>query len=539
MAGKQINKIIMRLSGENFTGFTTSAKGDKTFQAFAPVKNTFLEDNFSIATETELEYVLTLSKKAFPVYSEMSYAKRAEFLDAIAEEIMQLGDVLLERCSEETGLPLARITGERGRTCGQLNLFANLLRDGWWLDARIDKAQPDRKPLPKPDVRRMLIPIGTVAVFGASNFPLAFSTAGGDTASALAAGCPVVVKAHSSHPGTNELVSSAIIKAAKRTGMPEGVFSSVYLSHEDVIKLVQHPVIKAVGFTGSRQVGMRLYNAATTRPEPIPVYAEMSAVNPVVLLENAIANKKAQIAKDLTGSMVLGAGQFCTNPGLILLVGSEASKQFLNEFSEQIKLATPATMLNRNICKAFNEGVKSLQQAAEVSILATTDKPASAERYEAQPVAHTVTAESFLSKKELAEEVFGPATLIVLCKNPDQLHQVLQSLEGQLTASVHADEGDEDLLKKLINTITQKAGRIVYGGYPTGVEVCHSMHHGGPFPSTTDAKFTSVGTAAINRFVRPVAYQDFPDQLLPDPLKNDNPLNILRLVDGKWTSDKV
>ncbi|MEJ7828964.1 MAG: aldehyde dehydrogenase (NADP(+)) [Segetibacter sp.] len=529
----------MLLTGENFTGFTTSAKGNKTFQAFAPASNSFLKDNFTIATETELEYVLSLSKKAFPVYNEFSYEKRATFLDAIAEEIMQLGDALLERCSEETGLPLARITGERARTCGQLKLFASLLRDGWWVDARIDKAQPDRKPLPKSDIRRMLIPIGPVAVFGASNFPLAFSTAGGDTASALAAGCPVVVKAHSSHPGTNELVSSAIIKAAKQTGMPEGVFSSVYLSHDDVIKLVQHPAIKAVGFTGSRNVGMRLYHAAVSRPDPIPVYAEMSAVNPVVLMENALLNHTEKIAKELTASLNLGAGQFCTNPGLVLIIESEASGNFLKEFAEQIRIATPATMLNKNICKAYNAGVQSLQSAAEISVLATALKPASAERYEAQPVAHTISAQNFLLKKEFSEEVFGPATLIVLCKTKEELHQVVQSMEGQLTASVHAEEGDKDLLKTIIPTLMQKAGRLIYGGYPTGVEVCHSMHHGGPFPSTTDAKFTSVGSAAIYRFVRPVAYQDFPDHLLPDVLKNENPLNALRLVDGVWTSEEI
>lgn len=529
----------MILTGENFTGFITSAKGNKTFQAFAPARNSVLQDNFTIATETELEYVLSLSKKAFPIYNEISYEERAAFLDAIANEIMQLGDALLERCSEETGLPVARITGERARTCGQLKLFASLLRDGWWVDARIDKAQPDRKPLPKSEIRRMLIPIGPVAVFGASNFPLAFSTAGGDTASALAAGCPVVVKAHSSHPGTNELVSGAIIKAAKHTGMPEGVFSSVYLSHDDAVKLVQHPAIKAVGFTGSRSVGMRLYNAAVSRPDPIPVYAEMSAVNPVVLMENALLNQREKIAKELTASINLGAGQFCTNPGLVLMIESEASGNFLKEFAEQIKTATPATMLNKNICKAYNEGVHSLQSAAEISVLATASKPASSEQYEAQPVAHTISAQNFLSNKAFSEEVFGPATLVVLCKTEEELYKVLQSMEGQLTASVHAEAGDKDLLKTLINIITQKAGRLIYGGYPTGVEVCHSMHHGGPFPSTTDAKFTSVGTAAIYRFVRPIAYQDFPDDLLPEPLKNANPLNILRLVDGKWTQDAL
>ena len=525
------------LTGENFTGFTTSAKSNKTFQAFSPALNSFLEDKFSLATETELEYVLQLANKAFPVYRDVPAVKRAAFLDAIAEEIMALGDVLIERCSAETALPAARITGERARTCNQLKMFAQLLRDGWWVDARIDTAQPERQPLPKSDIRRMLIPIGPVAVFGASNFPLAFSTAGGDTASALAAGCPVVVKAHSSHPGTNELVSSAIIKAARKTGMPEGVFSSVYLSHDDVVKLVQHPAIKAVGFTGSRDVGMILFHAAIGRFEPIPVYAEMSAVNPVILLEGALQTKGEKIAKDLAGSITLGVGQFCTNPGLVLAIENDASRKFLTSLADEIAATTPASMLNRNICRAYNEGVKTRQ--AKAKVLATASKQANTERYEAQPVVHTADAATFLAGRELSEEIFGPASLVVLCKDEAELKSVLQSLEGQLTATVHATAADEKAVASVVGMITQKAGRVIYGGYPTGVEVCHSMQHGGPFPSTTDGRSTSVGTAAIYRFVRPVAFQDFPDHLLPEPLRNDNPLNILRLVDGEWTTKKI
>jgi 2,5-dioxopentanoate dehydrogenase len=525
------------LTGVNFTGFTTSAKSDKTFQAFSPALNSFLEDKFSLATETELEYVLQLANKAFATYRNLPAIKRATFLDAIAEEIMALGDVLIERCSAETALPAARITGERARTCNQLKMFAQLLRDGWWVDARIDTAQPQRQPLAKPDVRRMLIPLGPVAVFGASNFPLAFSTAGGDTASALAAGCPVVVKAHSSHPGTNELVSSAIITAAKRTGMPDGVFSSVYLSHADVVKLVQHPAIKAVGFTGSRDIGMLLFHAAIGRFEPIPVYAEMSAVNPVILLEGALQTKGEKIAKDLAGSITLGVGQFCTNPGLVLAIENDSSKKFLQSLANEIAASAPASMLNRNICKAYNEGVKTRQGKAKV--LATASKQANTEKYEAQPVVHTVDAATFLAGRELSEEIFGPASLVVLCKDAGELQSVLQSLEGQLTATVHAGDTDEKALAPVVEIITQKAGRVIYGGYPTGVEVCHAMQHGGPFPSTTDGRSTSVGTAAIYRFARPVAYQDFPDHLLPEALRNDNPLNILRLVDNEWTTKKI
>jgi NADP-dependent aldehyde dehydrogenase len=458
-------------------------------------------------------------------------------LDAIAEEIMALGDLLIERCSAETALPAARITGERGRTCGQLQLFATLLRDGWFVDARIDKAQPDRKPIPKADIRKMLIGLGPVAVFGASNFPLAFSTAGGDTAAAFAAGCPVIVKAHSSHPGTNELVATAIIKAAQRTGMPEGVFSSVYLSHENVIKFVQHPVIKSVGFTGSRKVGMTLFNAAVSRPDPIPVYAEMSSVNPLVILKGALVNKE-KIAPALASSITLGVGQFCTNPGLIIMIDDERTQSFMKDLGEQIRNMPPASMLNKNICNAYSEGIASLQEHSEVTLLTESSTGPVAERYEARPVLHTIKGNDFLKDKKFAEEVFGPASLIILCSNEAELLQVLSSLEGQLTATLHAGDEDKNSVQQIVDIITEKAGRVIYGGYPTGVEVCHSMQHGGPFPSTSDARATSVGTSAVYRFLRPVCYQDFPDEFLPDALKNGNPLNILRLVDGQWTHDK-
>jgi 2,5-dioxopentanoate dehydrogenase len=486
-----------------------------------------------------MEHALQLAQQAFPIYQKTSFEKRALFLEAIAEEIMALEDELINRCTAETALPAARITGERARTCNQLKMFAQLLLDGWWVDARIDTAQPARQPVPKPDVRRMLIPIGPVVVFGASNFPLAFSTAGGDTASALAAGCPVIVKSHSSHPGTNDLVAGAIVKAAQRTGMPEGVFSSLHLSHDLAIKLVQHPVTRAVGFTGSREAGMRLFHAAVGRPDPIPVYAEMSAINPVVLLPGALQTQGDKIAAALTASVTLGVGQFCTNPGLILMIENEASQKFLKLFVEQISATTPGTMLNKNIYQAYHKSINHRQQSKAVLVLAKASKEADENRHEAQPVVFTVNAENFLLQNELMEEIFGPSSLVVLCQNENELLTVLQSLSGQLTATVHSVAADEHIVRPLIDIITQKAGRIIYGGYPTGVEVCHSMQHGGPFPSTTDGRSTSVGTSAIDRFVRPVAYQDFPDHLLPAALQNSNPLNILRLIDGKWTHDAI
>ncbi|MEO6313607.1 MAG: aldehyde dehydrogenase (NADP(+)) [Chitinophagaceae bacterium] len=527
--------MIDELKGSNFIGFGISAEGKSSFNAFAPGKNAALPGNFHYATSTELEKVLLLAEEGFAAYQKINDNARANFLDAIADEIMNLGDTLIERCTLETALPAARISGERARTCGQLKMFAQLLRDGWYADLRIDKAQPDRKPLPKSDIRRMLIGIGPVAVFGASNFPLAFSTAGGDTASALAAGCSVVVKAHSSHPGTNELISSAIITAAKKTGMPEGVFSSVYLSHDAAVKLVEHPTIKAVGFTGSRTVGMILFNAAVRRPDPIPMYAEMSSVNPLIILENILVNNE-KIAKDLATSITMGVGQFCTNPGLIVVIDNDTSTKFLKELSIQINGIKPASMLNKNICKAYKAGVDFLQSSSSINLLGQSEENAVQEYSEARPVLHSISAKDFLANKDFSAEVFGPASLVVLCKTEDELLQVLSGMEGQLTATIHAGKGDEKLAVQIVDIMKQKAGRLIYGGYPTGVEVCHSMQHGGPFPSTTDARSTSVGTAAIQRFLRPVTFQDFPNDFLPDALKNENPLNALRLVDGEWST---
>ncbi len=349
----------------------------------------------------------------------------------------------------------------------------------------------------------------------------------------------MIVKAHSSHPGTNELVSIAIVKAAKETGMPEGVFSSVYLSHTDSENLVKHPVIKAVGFTGSRNVGMKLFAAAVSRPDPIPVFAEMSAINPVVIMESALRQSKDSIAKNLAASVVLGAGQFCTCPGLILMTDSDAATEFRNAFAEQMMATQPASMLNKNIHKAYYEGVSSFQGAHEITVLATADTAPNAERYEAQPVVHQISGADFIIKKQFSEEIFGPATLLVLCKDDAELHTALQSLEGQLTATIHATDADANALVSIVQIITEKAGRVIYGGYPTGVEVCHSMQHGGPFPATTDGRATSVGTAAIYRFVRPVAFQSFPDALLPEALQNSNPLHLLRLVNGNWTTDAI
>ena len=492
------------------------------------------QDNLFVnATTAELTAAVLAAHKAFPLYSALPAAERAAFLEAIAEEILALGDALIERCVAESGLPVGRITGERGRTCGQLQLFARVLKEGSWVDARIDTALPERTPVPRPDIRRMLVPTGPVAVFGASNFPLAFSTAGGDTASALAAGCPVVVKAHPAHPGTHQLVAGAIARAAVKTGMPEGVFSALFLSDGDAQALVQHPYIQSVGFTGSRKVGMILLRAAQQRPQPIPVFAEMSAVNPVVLLEGALKDQSEKIAQALSGSVTLGVGQFCTNPGVVLLVDSPAADAFTRAFAEKFKATTGGTMLTAGICQAYRSGIQRLQATPGVTEIAQAAIVQGAR--DGQPFAFSVSGKTFLGDPTLAEEVFGPVTLFVRCSDDAQLLKVLESLEGQLTATIHATASDKALVVPVAAILAQRAGRLIYGGYPTGVEVSDAMQHGGPFPSTTDPRSTSVGTAAILRFVRPLAWQDFPQDLLPDELRDDNPLGIMRLVNGTLT----
>lgn len=487
------------------------------------------------ATAADLQKAVNSAHSAFPFYSALPAVRKAAFLEAIAREIMDLGDALIECCVQESGLPAGRITGERGRTCGQLQLFARVLKEGSWVDARIDTALPDRVPAPRPDIRRMLLPTGPVAVFGASNFPLAFSTAGGDTASALAAGCPVVVKAHPSHPATHQMVASAILRAAAATGMPDDVFSALFLSNEDALALVQHPYIQAVGFTGSRKAGMALLRAAQERAQPIPVFAEMSAVNPVVILEGALRDQSEKIAQGLAASVTLGVGQFCTNPGLVLLVESPAASTFLDLFAGRFRSTLPGPMLNTDICKAYRAGIQRLQATPAVKEIARSAQAAGDDGREGQPFAFIVGGNDFLDNPGLAEEVFGPVTLFVRCADDAQLIGVLESLEGQLTATIHASSQDKALLAPLSVLLTQKTGRVIYGGFPTGVEVSDAMQHGGPFPSTTDPRSTSVGTAAILRFVRPVAYQDFPGDLLPDALKDGNPLGIMRLVNGELT----
>lgn len=521
----------------NFIGLDpVSGEGDP-FRAVAPARAEALPDEFTNVSAGQARQAVEKAAAAFSAYARLHPHRRADFLDAIATEIDALGDELIERAVLESGLPTGRITGERGRTTGQLRLFGNLLREGSWVDARLNRALPDRTPLPRVDLRRMLVPLGPVVVFGASNFPLAFSVAGGDTASALAAGCPVVVKAHPSHPGTSSLVGQAIVSAAQKTGMPDGVFSLLHADNEVAQSLVAHPAIKAVGFTGSRAGGLALQQVANERPEPIPVYAEMSSVNPVVILPSALAGHADTVATGLAASVTLGVGQFCTNPGLVFLLDSPKTGYFLATVAEQIRASAPGTMLNAGIHKAFQKGIQQVRVMPGVHVLAESDTDPDDDRTEGRPAVLTTTGELFLLSPDLSHEIFGPSSLLVVCATEAELAECLRTLEGQLTATLYATE--TELSKSSHNWIEMlqgKAGRVLFGGFPTGVEVGEAMTHGGPFPATTDGgRSTSVGTGAILRFVRPVTFQSFPDALLPPALQNANPLGIWRNVDGELT----
>ena len=526
----------MPLHGKNLIGFGSAGEGTYTFQAVNPATQEELETTFHEASDAEVERAMALAAEAFPVFRQIDAGKRAEFLDKAADEILNLGDGLIERGTAETALPEARLVGERGRTMGQLKMFAELIREGSWVDARIDQADPNREPLPKPDTRLMLMPVGPVVVFGASNFPLAFSAAGGDTASALAAGCPVVVKAHRSHPGTAELVGQAVLKAAQETGMPEGVFAVLHGRGRQVgDALVKHPATKAVGFTGSLAGGRALFDTAAARPVPIPVYAEMGSLNPVFVLPGALEERGEALAEGLLGSVTLGVGQFCTNPGLVLGVEGESLAQFVNKTSELFAGAVPETMLNAGICDAYHAGVQTLSSTEGVTLAGKSGTDANPDQTQAAAYVFTTDVETFVNHPELSEEVFGPTTLVVTCGDKANLEEVARNLDGHLTATLQGTEADMAEHQELIAILEQKVGRLIFNGFPTGVEVCSSMHHGGPYPATTDGRSTSVGTAAIFRFTRLVSYQGFPQNSLPPELQNDNPRGIWRLVDGART----
>ena len=489
------------------------------------------------ATIPEIETVMQQAWKAFPIYRKYSLKKRADFLRAIAKEIEELGDELLKVTGEETNLPEARLRGERGRTIFQLNQYADACEKGDWLEASIDTAIPDKTP-PKPAIRKMLIPIGPVVVFGAANFPFAYSTAGGDTATALAAGCPVIVKAHPAHPGTSELVAKAILKAAADCEMPDGIFTHIHGASFEVGRtLVEHVYTKAVGFTGSFIGGKQLFDWANQRKVPIPVFAEMSSINPVFLLPEKMKTAAAEIAKMYTGSITLGVGQFCTNPGLIIGLEGQELTTFIDVLGKEINKSVPATMLHAGIFKNYRKKKDEALKQNGVELVSVSETKPSLNQ--GSPTIATATGQTFLKNPTLHQEVFGPYSLIIRCKDMKEMLQIANKLEGQLTATIMATENDISIHDKLIDAITNICGRFILNNVPTGVEVCLSMHHGGPYPASTDARFGSVGADAIKRFVRPIAFQNWPDNLLPDELKQENPLAIWRRVNNELTKEKI
>ncbi|WP_321867003.1 aldehyde dehydrogenase (NADP(+)) [Paraburkholderia tropica] len=524
----------MTLSGDMLIGFASVRGTEGEQRAFNPASNTEIaEPVFGMGGGAEVDRAASLASEAFDVYRNVSLEKRAAFLEAIAENILELGDALIERAHAETGLPIARLQGERGRTVGQLRLFAKVVRDGHFLGATIDRAQPERQPLPRSDLRLAKVPLGPVAVFGASNFPLAFSVAGGDTASALAAGAPVIVKAHSAHLGTSELVGRAIQQAVKTQGLPEGTFSLLFGAGRKLGEaLVSHPAIKAVGFTGSRQGGLALVRLANARPEPIPVYAEMSSINPVFLFPAALASRAEIIGKAFADSLTLGAGQFCTNPGLVLAVDGPDLERFIASASEALASKPAQTMLTPGIFDAYCSGTQSAGAVQGVQKVAEGE--AAGERANAAQAALYVTdAARLLDSPELESEMFGPASVVVRARDFNELLEIAEHVEGQLTVTLQIDAADYPAAKRLLPVLERKAGRILANGFPTGVEVCHAMVHGGPHPSTSNAMYTSVGATAIDRFLRPVCYQDLPELLLPEALHDANPLGLWRIVDGE------
>jgi alpha-ketoglutaric semialdehyde dehydrogenase len=520
----------MKITGDILIGAQRVPGGERSLRAINPATGEMLEPAFAFAGPAEVERACDLAWDAFHAYRATGLEERARFLETIAANIMDIGDPLVERASAETGLPRARIEGERARTVGQLKLFAEVVRRGEWLDLRIDHALPERKPLPRADLRLRNVALGPVAVFGASNFPLAFSVAGGDTASALAAGCPVVVKGHPAHPGTGELVGQAIQAAVSASGLPEGVFSLLLGEIETGSTLVANPHIKAVGFTGSRGGGVALGRIAASRPEPIPVYAEMSSINPVYLLPAALSARADTIGREFVASLTMGAGQFCTNPGLVFGVEGSDLDRFIDTAATALKVCEPQPMLTPGIHKAYEAGVQALSEHNRVETIARGRVGQGVAQGAGALFATDV--QSFIADERLGHEVFGSSSLVVRCPDVDALVSLSERLEGQLTATLQMEPADAGIARRLIPILELKAGRILANGWPTGVEVGHAMVHGGPFPATSDSRTTSVGSLAIRRFLRPDCYQNLSPDLLPEELRDGSPHNLPRLLDG-------
>ncbi|HEU5402230.1 MAG TPA: aldehyde dehydrogenase (NADP(+)) [Terriglobales bacterium] len=526
--------------GTSLIGFGRAHAGQRTFNAVNPATGEKLSPAYHVASREDIDAACALAQDAFPTFSRLPGRKRAEFLRAIANRIEAIGSTLVETAMRETALPSPRLQGETARTCGQLRLFAQVLDEGSWVQARIDSADPNRKPAAKPDIRSMYRPLGPVVVFGASNFPLAFSVAGGDTASAFAAGNPVIVKAHPAHPATSEFVGQAIVEAVRDCGLPEGVFSLIFDDGIDAgAALVQHRLVRAVGFTGSTRGGRALMDLAAARPDPIPVYAEMGSTNPVFVLPGAVRERGQQIAEGLHTSVTMGAGQFCTKPGLVMLGTDDTTQEVVERLRDLVSSSPEWVLLTSGIRLTFCAGVDARTKSSGSTLLAQGTSDPQAPGHRVATALFETNPANLQADTHLAEELFGPSTLLVRYSSRDELLQLARDLEGHLTATVHATEQDLRDFAELFAILETKVGRVILNGYPTGVEVAHAMVHGGPYPATSDGRSTSVGTQAIYRFARLVCYQGFVDSLLPDELKDSNPLGIWRMVDGSQTRDVV
>src|SRR5215467_9940800 len=534
MGNKLMPSTLLRLSGRSLIGFREGTGSGKPLYATNLTTGQQFEPGFIPATDEEVDRAVQLAAEAFKVFSRTSGKERSVFLKRIAEKIESITGEIVERAALETALPVARLQGETARTCHQLRLFAQVAEEGSWVNARIDHADPERKPLPKPDIRSFMRPLGPVVVFGASNFPLAFSVAGGDTASALAGGNTVIVKAHAAHPGTSELVGRALQESVRECGLPEGVFSLLFGHGSEVgTALMKHPLVRAGGFTGSRTAGRVLMDVASSRPEPIPFYAEMSSTNPVFVLPGALRERPEAIASGLHASFTLGAGQFCTKPGMVFLPQGKDGLPFTERLGQLVTGSTPFHLLTKAIHTTYNSSLAGRRSDSSVTLLAEPPET-NCSGFAAGAALFETDAATFIGSN-LDAEIFGPTTLLVRHSSRDQIIRIARSLEGHLTATIHGTEQDLEDFRDLIAILESKVGRIVFNGFPTGVEVCHAMVHGGPYPSTSDGRSTSVGTRAIFRFTRAVCYQGFPDKELPQELQDGNPLGIWRMVDGQMT----
>ncbi len=529
----------MPLQGLSLIGSQNGSSQGAVFYGFDPATGETLQPGYSTASSEDVEQAAQMAARAFPVYGNLAGVAKAKFLLTIASVLETIAPEIVDRGRRETGLPEARLRGELARTTNQLRLFAGVLEEGSWVDARIDPAQPERKPFPRADIRSMLRPLGPIAVFGASNFPLAFSVAGGDTVSALAAGNPVIVKAHPAHPGTSELVGQAIRECVLACALPEGVFSLLFDAQIEVgAQLVAHPLVKAVGFTGSQAAGKALMKLAASRPVPIPCYAEMGSVNPLFVLPGAMRSRTSAIASGLLGSFTMGSGQFCTKPGLVFVPQSPESEIFSAALKQGVLQMQPQIMLTKGIAAKYASALQMRSAENDPTLSAQSlraEGPGCAE-----PVSlFQSSVASLLREPNLAEEVFGPTTLLLTYTSREELLAAANALDGHLTATIHGTEEDLAEHRDLIAVLEEKVGRLLFNGFPTGVEVCHAMVHGGPYPATSDGRSTSVGTQAILRFARPFCYQDFPEAVLPAELQNNNPLGIMRMANGTLTRDEI